>query len=273
MPFLVEVCHSVDLRFEELLNQQEKNFPKRLVDATRYLILGRGKRLRPALLFAGIELGGMPIDRGIDAACAIEMIHTASLMHDDLPPMDNSPTRRGKPSTHSRFDEATAILTGDLLLIWAYQLLGQLKGVRAEEQLSLMQTLSEATALLVAGQAMDLALTKGDPISAEGMEQAFAYKTGSLFQASLKMGAILGAIPKQCALLERIGALLGIAYQLVDDLRDQKEKEPSSYVAHFGEKRTQERLEELHTTLCKELHTLPTKGALLRQLIDDMLAL
>ncbi len=199
--------------------------PARLLEAMRYSSLGGGKRLRPFLVIESARLFGVAGASALRTACALEMIHCYSLVHDDLPAMDDDDLRRGRPTTHKAFDEATAILAGDGLLTYAFDVLADPAthadgGVRA----ALVLALARAAGLggMVGGQALDLAAeTAGTPLNQQEILTLQAMKTGALLRFAVDAGAILGAAtPTQAAALSRYGAALGAAFQIADDILD-----------------------------------------------------
>ena len=204
--------------------------PARLHEAMRYSVLGGGKRIRPALLFATAHALGLSEDQVEAAACAIELVHVYSLVHDDLPAMDNDDLRRGQPTAHKKFDEATAILAGDGLLTFAFDILSRTQthpdpAVRVE----LVAALARASGLggMVGGQMLDLAaegrFSGSGPqrLGEEGVLTLQAMKTGALLRFACQAGGMLGsATPQQRKAIERYGAAVGQAFQIADDLLD-----------------------------------------------------
>jgi geranylgeranyl diphosphate synthase type II len=189
----------------------------------RYSVFAGGKRLRPVLVIAGAEAVGGTAERVMPTACALEMIHTYSLVHDDLPAMDNDDFRRGVPTNHKVFGEAIAILAGDALLTLAFRLvadnartadLGAIQAVVAD--------VAEAAghAGMVAGQVADLE-AEGRQVGAATLDYIHVHKTGALIRTSLRVGAMLcGATAEQVRALSVAGANLGLAFQIVDDILD-----------------------------------------------------
>jgi geranylgeranyl diphosphate synthase type II len=195
--------------------------PNHLREAIRYSLLAPGKRLRPTLLLFAAEACGSDIGAAIPAACAVEMVHTYSLVHDDLPAMDDDDLRRGRPTCHKAFGEAVAILAGDALLALAFEVLASEvhPPLAAARCCAALAEAAGATAL-VGGQADDLAVefTAGD---ASTLENIHRRKTGAMFVASLKLaGYIANADAAQQATLERFGRKIGLAFQIADDLLD-----------------------------------------------------
>jgi geranylgeranyl pyrophosphate synthase len=195
-----------------------------LKQAITYSLLNGGKRIRPLLVYAAAKSINPNTDRDeLDTiACAVEMIHTYSLVHDDLPAMDDDDLRRGKPSCHCAFDEATAILCGDALQSRAFELLASLQSCPAPTALELIKTLASAAgqAGMVGGQAIDLAAVN-KTISLEQLETLHRLKTGALIRASVAMGAqFAGANVSQRAALDDYAQCIGLAFQVQDDILD-----------------------------------------------------
>src|SRR6478736_5234722 len=190
--------------------------PQVLRDAVRYSLLVPGKRLRPMLVMLAAEACGGNVEQALPAACAVEMIHTYSLIHDDLPSMDDDDTRRGRPTTHKKYGDAVAILAGDALLALAFEVLA--RDLHPAE----IASACGATAL-VGGQCDDVraGVSSG---SREMLESIHNRKTGALFLASLRLGALVaGATSEQHSALQEFGSHLGLAFQITDDLLDHDE--------------------------------------------------
>ncbi|MBW2261082.1 MAG: polyprenyl synthetase family protein [Deltaproteobacteria bacterium] len=196
--------------------------PRVLVDAMRYSLMAGGKRFRPILVVSASQVvGGGGIDP-VPAACAVEMVHTYSLIHDDLPAMDDDDYRRGKPTCHLVFGECLAVLSGDALLTDAFTLIVRSYSSRPELASSLVRELSTAAGSsgMVAGQVLD---TDPGAREAEGadLERVHHLKTGALLRACVRMGALIGgASERDVARMDRYGMLLGLAFQVVDDCLD-----------------------------------------------------
>ncbi len=203
------------------LEQALADTPTRLRDAISYSVLGPGKRLRPMLALLGAEAVGGEVPRAMPAAVAVELIHCYSLIHDDLPAMDDDDLRRGRPTCHVQFDEATAILAGDALQPLAFQLLSE--GIAPPEQaLKCCRYLARAAGpnALVGGQADDLAAEKGGG-DAEMLARIHARKTGAMIECSAVIGALsVGAADSAIERLASYGRALGQAFQIIDDLLD-----------------------------------------------------
>lgn len=195
--------------------------PHTLHAAMRYAALGGGKRMRPLLVYAAGHAFGAPLDRLDHAAAAVELVHAYSLVHDDLPAMDDDALRRGRPTLHIAFDEATAILAGDALQALAFELLTQAP-VTSGVQVELLRTLAAASGSLgmCGGQALDLAVT-GSGQRLDELERMHRLKTGALIRASLRLGALCaGAAEEHLRALDAFGDALGLAFQIRDDLLD-----------------------------------------------------
>jgi geranylgeranyl pyrophosphate synthase len=199
--------------------------PERLHAAMLYSVLGGGKRIRPALLFATARTLGLAEDEVEGAACAIELVHAYSLVHDDLPAMDDDDLRRGRPTCHKAFDEATAILVGDALQPLAFELLARDSALPASSgvRLALIGLLAEASGSfgMAGGQAIDMAV-QGRSLDLAAIEQMHARKTGALIRASVLMAAqcAAGLEPRLHAALADFASAIGLAFQIQDDLLD-----------------------------------------------------
>lgn len=197
--------------------------PERLAGAMRYAALGAGKRLRPFLLIEAAGLFGVKTENALDAAAALECIHCYSLVHDDLPAMDDDSLRRGRPTVHIAYDEATAILAGDALLTLSFEILARRQthadaAVRSELVLAFAR--ASGWAGMAGGQALDLE-AEGKKLSAEEIRHMQALKTGALIRTACEAGAILGNAPAaERAAITAYGQKLGQAFQLADDLLD-----------------------------------------------------
>ncbi len=191
----------------------------------RYSLFAGGKRLRPILALAGAESVGGKIKDALPLACSLELIHTYSLIHDDLPALDNDDLRRGMPTSHKVFGEAVAILAGDALLTEAFHILARpdmMKNVPPRRRLQAIYQVARAAGALgmVGGQTMDIT-TQGKKIKAELLEYIHSHKTGSLIAASVGAGCIIGgASTRQWKALNGYGEKIGLAFQVIDDLLD-----------------------------------------------------
>jgi len=213
---------AVDAALERFL-PAESTRPETLHKAMRYSVFAGGKRLRPVLVIAGAEAVGGHMGDVMPTACAMELIHTYSLVHDDLPAMDNDDFRRGVPTNHKVFGEAMAILAGDALLTLAFRLVADNFRAGAAGRLAdVLADIADAAgcAGMVAGQVADLE-SEGKRVTAGTVDYIHAHKTGALIRASLRAGALVcGATPTQTQALGAAGAALGLAFQIVDDVLD-----------------------------------------------------
>lgn len=193
-----------------------------LGSSMNYSLIGAGKRIRPVLALACIEIVGGQPKNFVREACALELIHTYSLIHDDLPAMDDDDFRRGKPSNHKMFGEATAILAGDSLLTYSFELLAQPLLISPEKQLRVIRETAQAAGWqgMVGGQALD---TLGDAQNCDldSIQEVHRLKTGALLTASARLGAILGGgTEKEIDVLTEYASYLGLAFQIKDDILD-----------------------------------------------------
>lgn len=199
--------------------------PCHLHDAMRYAVLGNGKRIRPVLVYATGEAFGVDLKVLDSPACAVELIHAYSLIHDDLPAMDNDDLRRGRPTCHKAFDEATAILAGDALQALAFQILAhsQAINVSAKQRLQMIDILAHASGSrgMAGGQAIDLA-SVGKKLNIAELENMHIHKTGALIRASVELGA-LSAADIELTAFEKVShyaKCIGLAFQIQDDILD-----------------------------------------------------
>lgn len=199
-------------------------YPEKIYEAMRYSLMAGGKRLRPILCLAACELAGGTIEMAMPTACALEMIHTMSLIHDDLPAMDNDDFRRGKPTNHKKYGEDIAILAGDGLLAYAYEHVAiQTQQVPPEQVLKVVARLGHAVAAtgLVGGQVVDLESEGAEDVTLSTLNFIHAHKTGALLEASVLSGAELAGADQE--LLDRCSKYarnIGLAFQIIDDVLD-----------------------------------------------------
>ena len=202
---------------------QESRLSPALVEAMKYSLMAGGKRIRPVLCLAACEAVGGDTQTALSAACALELIHTYSLIHDDLPAMDDDELRRGKATCHIAYDEATAILAGDALLTLAFEVLSSVDSNHrypADRWLQIIRLISGAAGYqgMIQGQMLDIA-SEGKALDVDALETMHCLKTGALIEASLDCGALLGgANHRQRELLGVYGRKIGLAFQVADDL-------------------------------------------------------
>lgn len=197
--------------------------PVTIYESMRYSLLAGGKRLRPILCLAACEMLGGTTEMAINTACALEMIHTMSLIHDDLPAMDNDDLRRGKPTNHKVYGEDIAILAGDGLLSYAFEYVARTPDVPADRLLQVIIRLGKAVGAegLVGGQVVDLQCEGKSDVSVETLNFIHTHKTGALLEVCVTSGAILaGAKPEEIEKLSKYAQNIGLAFQIIDDILD-----------------------------------------------------
>jgi geranylgeranyl diphosphate synthase type II len=211
----------IDASLDGMLLQAQP--PGTLVKAMRYSLMAGGKRIRPVLCLAACEAAGGSPEKALTAACALELIHTYSLIHDDLPAMDDDGLRRGKATCHIAFDEATAILAGDALLTLAFEVLASVKSpdnVAAVQWLQVIGLIARAAGYrgMIQGQMLDIA-SEGGALAADELETMHGLKTGALIETAVACGALLGgADQRQRDLLTTYARKIGLAFQVADDI-------------------------------------------------------
>ncbi|WP_214797251.1 MULTISPECIES: polyprenyl synthetase family protein [unclassified Exiguobacterium] len=258
--------------------------PERLFQSMTYSLEAGGKRIRPALLYAVLDTYGRPRALGHEAAVALEMVHTYSLIHDDLPAMDDDDVRRGRPTNHRQFDEATAILAGDALLTDAFHLIAR-ADLEATKVVALMTRFSEAagSAGMVGGQLDDMLAEKRAGVSLSTLQSIHERKTGALLVYALEAGAILADAPlADRQALVRFGKHLGVAFQIQDDILDVEGDEAligkrvgsdegndkATYPKLLGLDGAKKALEQEVTESEAALAELSVEAPLLRELLD-----
>ncbi len=283
---LKEYLVATQSRVERALDARlpsENVLPKKLHDAMRYSTLDGGKRMRPMLTYATGRALGLPEEILDGPACAVEMIHVYSLIHDDLPAMDDDDLRRGKPTSHIAYDEATAILTGDALQALAFELLANDPSIKvsAESRLKMITTLTKASGSqgMVGGQAIDLE-SVGTRLSLPELENMHIHKTGALIRASVNLAAIAKAEldPTVAKKLDHYAKCIGLSFQVKDDIldeesdtatlgktqgKDQDNNKPT-YPALLGLSGAKEKAQELHEQAIESLSSFGPEADLLR---------
>ncbi len=239
-----------------------KAYPPIIHEAMRYSVLGEGKRIRPILTLAACEAVGGALEEALPAACAVELVHAYSLVHDDLPAMDDDDLRRGRPSTHKQFGEAIGVLAGDALLTLSFQLLARQRR-RPAVWLQIADELADAAGTfgMIGGQVVDI------KSETKALEYILAHKTGALITAAVRMGGLAGGASKSAlAKLTRYGECIGLVFQLVDDLLDH-----DGVAVAWGELATRQKAEHLTAQAKLALATLGPKAEPLRALADFLL--
>jgi len=275
-------------RFEDVLRRllpAGDVAPQRLHQAMRYSVLDGGKRVRPLLAFAAGEVTHAEPERVQVAAAAVELIHAYSLVHDDMPCMDDDVLRRGKPTCHVEYDEATALLVGDALQSLAFQLLSaHCLNDDAARQLEMVKLLAVASGSrgMAGGQAIDLE-SVGEQLALPELEQMHIHKTGALIRAAILLGAHCGkAEQAQLVALERYAHCMGLAFQVVDDVLDAEadtatlgktagkdaDNDKPTYVTLLGARQARQMASELHSAALDALRPLGTPARRLQELAD-----
>ena len=243
---------------------RENEHPRELSRAMRYAVLSGGKRIRPIFTLAACEAVGGRETAVLDAACALELIHSYSLVHDDLPCMDNDLMRRGKPSCHAKFGQVTALLAGDALLSLAFHVLARTRGKR---QIQAVQWIAEAIGSrgMVGGQALDMEF-QAKEADLPTLEYINTHKSGALIAACTRVGAYLGGgTPRQVEALYRYGKYVGLLFQVVDDIMDQQ-----GYARALGVRGAREEAALLLANAKRELSPFGKKGQFLEAVADFM---
>ena len=279
--YLKQKNQIIDASLEKMI--QDSQSSETLVKAMKYSLMAGGKRIRPVLCLAACEaVGGVPQD-ALAAACALEMIHTYSLIHDDLPAMDDDELRRGKATCHIAFDEATAILAGDALLTLAFEVLSSVNfedGNQAAQRLQVIRLISEAAGYqgMIQGQMLDIA-SEGIKLSIDELQTMHRLKTGALIETSLACGALLaGADRRQRDLLNDYARKIGLAFQVADDILNvegnpelmgkavgtDSQREKSTYPSVLGIQASREFSKKLVQEALKALETFDKQADPLR---------
>jgi len=280
--FLISCRSLIDSELD-LLIPKESAEPERVHSAIRWSLFAGGKRFRPALLLATGQTFGASDDDLLRTACALEMIHTYSLIHDDLPSMDNDKLRRGRPTCHVKFGEANAILAGDALQTLAFQTIAEDERLSSDLRVQLIAEIARAAGTpegMVAGQAHDLDAESRDVTNAE-LERIHHRKTGALIRAAARFGAIIaGAGARELDAVTEYATNLGLLFQITDDLLDvtataedlgktpgkDARSRKATYPALYGIEATHAQLEVVHHAACSALERIERPAQLLRSI-------
>ncbi len=287
---LLELKSLVDEHLSDLVDSRKTVAPK-ICEAMDYSLQAGGKRIRPVLCLSVASMLGKDATEALDAACALELIHTYSLIHDDLPAMDDDDFRRSRPTSHKVFGEGMAILAGDALLTLAFGLLARFGLERDEPRTALMlvNELADASGYngMIGGQVLDLS-AEGSNISVSEMESISRYKTGALLRASVKSGAFVAGYSEgsaEIAVLARYAECIGLAFQIADDLLNiggdpekmgkgagtDKEKGKATYPLRLGKRAAEQKLNELYGSALNELNVFAEKADTLRYLTRTLI--
>jgi geranylgeranyl diphosphate synthase type II len=267
----LEFLHkTIEQKLSELIEGETE-----LHRAARYSLLSPGKRLRPLLTLTTALSLGATLESALIPACALELVHTYSLIHDDLPSMDNDDFRRGKPSLHKAYTEGHAVLTGDYLLTYAFQLLSEAPHLTAEQKIALVQFLSirAGDRGMIGGQVLDIASQESD-IDLETLHHIHLGKTAALIALSLEFGGIIAhSTPQEMHLLNVAGKNLGIAFQIIDDLLDgdTEGEESTNILSHMDKEAAQTHAHTLFNSAHQSLSLLPHPTSTLQQLTHKLI--
>ncbi len=285
--FFADCASRVDEKLENLVPRAEVE-PANLHRAIRWSLFAGGKRFRPALVFAVGRTFSVSEENLLTTAAAIEMIHTYSLVHDDLPAMDNDDLRRGRATCHKKFDEATAILAGDVLQTLAFQAIAENEKLPAEIRVRLVSEIARAAGTpvgMVAGQQFDLE-AEGKTISIGQLEKIHHSKTGAIISVAARAGAIIAEANKnELEIVTNYAAKLGLLFQITDDLLDITQTtevlgktagkdvsaEKATYPALYGLEETRKLAGNVHDEACRELKKIDKNTNLLREIADFIL--
>ena len=271
--YLSRVAKDAEAKFDEHLPPVTDR-PCRLHEAMRYSMFAGGKRLRPGLAKAAFDMFGGKGDKIWLATSALEMLHTFSLIHDDLPCVDNDDFRRGKPTSHKKFGEATAVMAGDALCIQAFELMGRAGNAKAIEVLARLL----GTYGMIGGEMTDIEC-EGKEVNLEIVDYIHYHKTAALIEASLLVGALIaGASEGDMEIIRNYGKSIGLAFQIVDDILDivstteelgkdagsDIEKGKATYPSIVGLEKSRERAKELYEESIRALDALPYDTQILR---------
>jgi len=274
----------IDRKLDSLLKYSPKSITP-LEESIRYSVLSGGKRLRPILMIASYEAFGGKDQAVLPIACALEMIHTYSLIHDDLPCMDDDSLRRGVPTNHNVYGEAVAVLAGDALLTDAFSLMikeGLSSGLRPKVLMEVVADISKAAGSsgMIRGQALDLALEGIKDVSVDQVEKMHSLKTGALIEAAVNVGAKIGeASDKELKKLSTYAKALGLAFQIVDDILDIEggkaigkeigadvRNKKTTYPELVGLKKSKKKAEDLTKKALKSLKDFDDRATPLREI-------
>ena len=285
-PYLQELIAEVDAALDQHLPAEETT-PETIHKAMRYSIFAGGKRLRPVVCLAAAEALGVDRNVAIHSACAVEAMHTYSLIHDDLPAMDNDDLRRGRPTNHKVFGDAIAILAGDALLNESFIMVARTEATDRYQGLDFVRELATAgnSQHLIGGQVMDIE-AEGQKVSRDALAHIHATKTAALLTTSLRLGAMAAnATPLQLSCLSRFGRAMGHAFQVIDDILDvtadtetlgktagkDEASEKSTYPSLLGLEGAKEEALRLTNEALQALDELEGDTTRLRQIADYLL--
>lgn len=277
----------IDNRLAELLQPDVKAF-ETLYKSMNYSLMGGGKRIRPILMLAVLDMLGKDGAPYLDIACALECVHTYSLIHDDLPAMDNDDYRRGNLTNHKVYGDGMAILAGDALLTYAFELIAGQSQVEPAKIAAIIKAFAHAAgpAGMVGGQAYDLESEGNRDIGIEGLKLLHNAKTGVIFKAAIDIAAILGdATPAQRQALDDYATAMGLTFQITDDILDvvgdskvlgkpvgsDEKNNKATYVTIFSLPEAQKLAQQVAAEAVAALDIFADRGAILKELVNYML--
>ena len=283
--YLADRASAVNKGLEDLLSKKDE-YPQKLHNAMHYSLFAGGKKLRPILVLAACEAVGGDTRTALNTACAFECIHTYSLIHDDLPAIDNDDLRRGRPTCHRQFGEAAAILAGDALLTAAFDMISRTPDVEGSRLIQVIRELSRAAGStgMIGGQMVDIE-SEGKEIPFPVLEYIHIHKTGELIRAAVRCGAVLGgASRKDFEALNRYGVAVGLAFQIADDILDvegssdemgkstggDEKKGKNTYPSHIGLAESKKRAGELVEMAQSAISGMDGRADALRELARYM---
>jgi len=285
--FLASCRRSIDAELDQLIPKEFES-PQRVHSAIRWSVFAGGKRFRPALLMAVGQTFGAPPDHLLRTACALEMIHTYSLIHDDLPSMDDDDLRRGRSTCHVKFDEATAILAGDALQALAFQTIAEDEKLTPDLRVKLISEVARASGVpegMVAGQALDLE-AESRAVDSDELETIHHRKTGALIRAAARCGTMIaGANENDLEAITAYASNLGLLFQITDDLLDvtataedlgktpgkDARAQKATFPGVYGIEATRAHLESVHTAARSALERVEGETQLLQSIADFIL--
>ncbi|MBX7065892.1 MAG: polyprenyl synthetase family protein [Parachlamydiales bacterium] len=272
-----QTLHTIEQRLRELIPARDET----IFEAARYSLLSKGKRIRPMLTLATAAVFGVDPLTALDPACAIEMIHAYSLIHDDLPCMDNDDLRRGKPTLHKVYGDAIALLAGDYLLTFAFEVVAN-ANLGREQRVQMIKTIANRSGApgMIGGQVIDMEQA-GKEIDEETLLQMHEGKTSALFIACLECGSLAAGYPPT-PLLQSIGRELGLAYQFQNDLLDttvipgknaggDAANQKQTAITLYGAALVKEKVQSLKHSIQEKIKQLPNQGSQLAALVRQIL--
>lgn len=263
--YFKDYLNRINAKLHELL-PPEKQYPASIHEAIRYSVFPGGKRFRPVLTLAVCEALGGDMQRALIPAASVEMVHCYSLIHDDLPCMDNDDLRRGKPTCHKKYGEASALLAGDALLTLAFQVLADFPDIPTVRLLLREISMASGTYGMIGGQMADIENQGGD-VPLPMLDFISIHKTGKLIKVSAVAGALAaGADAESLRHVEKYGESIGLSFQLIDDLIDE-----DGFVRHQEPKNIRQRVRDLIALAKREIHPFGTRAEKMHHLADFLL--